>query len=267
MVVDSSALVAILLREPEAEAFTAAVLGASRCSIGAPSYLETVMVLVGRHGPPARGVVDRLVVEIAAEVVAFTPVQARRAIEAFMRYGKGRGHPANLNFGDCCSHALAIETGSPLLFKGDDFAQTDVVPALGRRRPATGSAWGRRPASRRRCCGASRPLPLRLAFIEPGGARGATSRDGWHGRATTDADPGARSVAERTRAAPRPPPARVNRLSGRPRIPAPRRARASGHARSSMPTPAAATAKPRASTPPTRPRPAGRRRAANCRPT
>lgn len=132
MVVDSSAPVAILLREPEAEAFTVAVLDTSRCLVGAPSYLETVMVLVGRHGPPARGVVDRLIVEIAAEVVAFTPDQARRAVEAFMRYGKRRGHPANLNSGDCCSYALAVETAPPLLFKGDDFAHTDVVPALGR---------------------------------------------------------------------------------------------------------------------------------------
>lgn len=90
------------------------------------------MVLVGRHGPPARGVVDRLIVEIAAEVAAFTPSQARRAVEAFMRYGKGRGHPANLNFGDCCSYASAAETGLPLLFKGDDFARTDVVAALDR---------------------------------------------------------------------------------------------------------------------------------------
>lgn len=132
MVVDSSALVAILLREPEAAAFTAAVLDAPRRLVGAPSYLETVMVLVGRHGPPARGVVDRFVVEIGAEVVAFTPDQARRAAEAFMRYGKGRGHPANLNFGDCCSYALAAETGSPSLFKGDDFAHTDIPAALGR---------------------------------------------------------------------------------------------------------------------------------------
>lgn len=132
MVVDSSALVAVLLREPEAEAFTAALSDAPRRLIGAPSYPETVMVPVGRHGPPARGAVDRPVIGIGAEAVPFTPDQARRAAEAFMRYGKGRGHPANLDFGDCCSYALAAEAGLPLLFKGDDFSRTDITPALRR---------------------------------------------------------------------------------------------------------------------------------------
>ena len=108
----------------------AAVLDTPRRLVGAPSLPGNSHGVGGRHGPPARGVVDRFTVEIGVEVVTFTPDQARRAAEAFVRYGKGRGHPANLNFGDCCSHILAAETGSPLLFKGDDFVYTDILPAL-----------------------------------------------------------------------------------------------------------------------------------------
>ncbi len=129
MVIDSSALVAVLLCEPEADVFTAAILAAPSRLIGAPSYLETTMVLMGRLGPAARNAVGRLVGGVGAEVVPFTLDQAQQAAEAFLRYGKGR-HPAGLNFGDCCSYALAAESGLPLLFKGNDFGRTDVRPAL-----------------------------------------------------------------------------------------------------------------------------------------
>lgn len=128
MVIDSSALVAVLLRESEADALAAAMLAASPRLVGAPSYLETVMVMVGRLGPTAYGAVDRFIGGVSAELVPFTPDQARRAVEAFLRYGKGR-HPAGLNFGDCCSYALAAETALPLLFKGDDFSRTDIRAA------------------------------------------------------------------------------------------------------------------------------------------
>src|SRR5271166_2810866 len=120
MVIDSSALVAILLSESDAENLKAAVYAAPVRVIGAPSYLETAMVLIGRVGPPGRQALDDFVDGVAADVAPFTPSQARRAIEAFLRYGKGRDS-AGLNFGDCCSYALAAETGLPLLFKGGDF--------------------------------------------------------------------------------------------------------------------------------------------------
>ncbi len=132
MVLDSSALVAILSREPDADTFAAAVLAAPARLVGAPSYLETVMVLVDRLGPAARGAVDQLISGMGMEVVPFTPDQARSATEAFLRYGKGR-HPAGLNFGNCCSYALVAESGLPLLFKGDDFSHTDIGSALARK--------------------------------------------------------------------------------------------------------------------------------------
>lgn len=129
MVIDSSALVATLLREPEAAAFTDAILAASQRLVGTPSYLETAMVLAGRLGPPALGTLERLVESLGLDIVAFDARQARRAVAAFLHDGKGR-HPSGLNFGDCCSYALAAETGLSLLFKGNDFTRTDLVPAL-----------------------------------------------------------------------------------------------------------------------------------------
>jgi ribonuclease VapC len=130
MVIDSSALVAILLRESDADTLSNAILATSVRLIGAPSYLETAMVLIGRHGPAARDALDRLIAALVGDVVPFTASQARLAVEAFLRFGKGRRHEAGLNFGDRCSYALASETGLPLLFKGSDFAATDVKRAL-----------------------------------------------------------------------------------------------------------------------------------------
>lgn len=132
MVIDSSALVAILLSEPDAETMKALVYAAQVRLIGTPSYLETAMVLIGRLGPTGHEILDGFVEGVAADIVPFTPGQARRAVTAFLRYGKGRQHSAGLNFGDCCRYALAAETGLPLLFKGNDFAQTDILSALTR---------------------------------------------------------------------------------------------------------------------------------------
>ena len=87
------------------------------------------MVMVGRTGPLARFQVDRLLQAMRAEIVPFTESQSRRAVDAFLRYGKGRQRGAGLNFGDCCSYALAAKTGLPLLFKDDDFGRTDVTVA------------------------------------------------------------------------------------------------------------------------------------------
>jgi ribonuclease VapC len=129
MVIDSSALVAILLNETEADRFMQQAIAAPLCLIGAATYLETCMVMIGRSGADARLQVDRLVHTLRAEVVPFNESQAHRAVDAFLRYGKGRQLGAGLNFGDCCSYALAAETSLPLLFKGDDFARTDIVAA------------------------------------------------------------------------------------------------------------------------------------------
>jgi ribonuclease VapC len=130
MVIDSSALVAILLRESDADTLSNAILATNVRLIGAPSYLETAMVLIGRHGPAARDALDRLIAALVADVVPLTANQARLAVEAFLRFGKGRQHGAGLNFGDCCSYALASEAGLPLLFKGSDFAATDIKRAI-----------------------------------------------------------------------------------------------------------------------------------------
>jgi ribonuclease VapC len=129
MVIDSSALIAILFREPEAGTFAAAIAATPTRLVGTPSVLEATMVAVGRLGPIGRSLVERMIRDVAAQVASFTPEQANRAIDAFLRYGKGR-HPAGLNFGDGCSYALAAETGLPLLFKGSDFGRTDIRAAL-----------------------------------------------------------------------------------------------------------------------------------------
>ena len=127
MVIDTSALVAILLREPEADRFMEATIQATLCLVGAPTYLETCTVMTGRHGQAARAQVDRLLQILQAEIVPFTEAQAQRAVDAFLRYGKGRQQGASLNFGDCCSYAVATDMGLPLLFKGNDFTHTDIV--------------------------------------------------------------------------------------------------------------------------------------------
>lgn len=129
MVIDSSALVAILLGEPEADRFMRKAVAAPVCLLGTPAYLETCLVMIGRSGAEATLHVDRLVQTLRADLVPFTEYQARRAVDAFLRYGKGRQQGAGLNFGDCCSYALAAETGLPLLFKGNDFTRTDIPAA------------------------------------------------------------------------------------------------------------------------------------------
>jgi ribonuclease VapC len=108
----------------------AAIYAALVRLVGTPSYLETAMVLIGRLGPTGREILDNFVEAIAADIVPFTADHAQRAIAAFLRCGKGRSHPARLNFGDCCSYALAAEAALPLLYKGNDFTQTDITPAL-----------------------------------------------------------------------------------------------------------------------------------------
>ena len=133
MVIDSSALIALLLAEPEADAFVAVVAGSSSRSISAGSYLETTIVMLARSGPDAPEKVDRLLAELSIAIVPFTRDQADLAITAYRQYGKGSGHPASLNFGDCFTYALAKLTDEPVLFRGNDFSLTDMRVASAQR--------------------------------------------------------------------------------------------------------------------------------------
>ncbi len=125
MVIDTSALIALLRLEPEADAFAQAIEADPRRLISAVTKLEARMVALGRFGPAAAADLDALVATIAPIVVPFDDHHADIARDAFARYGKGR-HKAALNFGDCAAYALAVAEAEPLLFKGTDFGATDV---------------------------------------------------------------------------------------------------------------------------------------------
>lgn len=129
MVVDSSALVAILLGEPDGERFVRAISEDGRALVSTATLVETTIVAETRKGETAGRELDLFLHRAGVAVVAVDAVQADEARRAWRRFGKGR-HPAQLNFGDCFSYALAISAGEPLLYKGGDFARTDVIPAL-----------------------------------------------------------------------------------------------------------------------------------------
>ncbi len=129
IVLDTSAVIAILAQEPEAGSFALAIERASGCLISAATVVEPGLVVTVRYGEPGGVELDELLRGAEVETVPVTVAHAQLAREAFLRYGRGR-HPARLNFGDCFSYALAKATGLPLLFKGDDFSQTDLQPAL-----------------------------------------------------------------------------------------------------------------------------------------
>lgn len=126
MVIDTSAVLAWLKREPERERIVAALEAHPTCRISAVSLLEAHIVVRAREHPTMVGKLQRFLEEIGAVVMPFDERQARLADVAFQRYGKGQGHPAQLNFGDCAVYALARLLGEPLLFVGNDFAQTDI---------------------------------------------------------------------------------------------------------------------------------------------
>ena len=129
IVIDRSALIAILRGEPEADSFLQIVASADGCLLSSVGLLETSMVLAGRTGASASWEdLDALIARAPMQVVAQDAKLAAEAREAFLRYGKGR-HPAGLNLGDCASYAVARTLSLPLLFKGDDFAKTDLIPA------------------------------------------------------------------------------------------------------------------------------------------
>lgn len=129
MVVDSSALLAILLQEPDARAHAEAIEAVEQPIVSAASVIEAGIVLIGREGPGARDALDDLLIAGGFVVVPVDGEQARIALDAFAAYGKGR-HAAGLNYGDCFAYALAKATGRPLLYEGGDFAKTDLTAAL-----------------------------------------------------------------------------------------------------------------------------------------
>ena len=128
MVIDTSALMAVLNREPEGPAFREAIRLAPNRLISAATRVEAAIVAVSRRGEAGLDLLDALLSALKLHVVPVTDEHASLAIQAFQRFGKGR-HPAGLNFGDCFSYALAMATGEPLLFKGEDFAHSDVKRA------------------------------------------------------------------------------------------------------------------------------------------
>ena len=129
MVIDTSALVAILLREPDADRFSRAIAEASVRLISAVTRVELSFVVESRKREAGPADIVRALRDSKIDIAVVTPEQADIAIQAFRRFGRGR-HRAALNIGDCFSYALAKATGLPLLFKVDDFAQTDIPPAL-----------------------------------------------------------------------------------------------------------------------------------------
>lgn len=128
MILDTSAVIAILRAEPEASAMAEAMSSAGARGISAVSYVEAAVVIDSSHDPIASRRFDDFFREAEIVIEPVTFKQAKIAREAFRDFGKGR-HRAGLNFGDCFSYALAKATGKPLLFKGNDFSHTDVEPA------------------------------------------------------------------------------------------------------------------------------------------
>jgi ribonuclease VapC len=126
MVLDTSALIALLLGEREAPTFRAALEADVVRLVSAANLLESAMVIETRLGEQGGRELDLLIQVAELEVVPVDSAQVAAARQAFRRFGKGR-HPAGLNFGDCFAYALAVTTGEPLLFKGSDFAATDVL--------------------------------------------------------------------------------------------------------------------------------------------
>jgi ribonuclease VapC len=126
VVIDSSAILAIILLEPEARVLAGALRSPGPRRISAIAYLEATLVLEGRQREAGRSALEAWVRESGAEIIPFDPRQMLYACQGWREFGKGR-HPAALNLGDCATYALAKVTGEPLLCKGNDFAQTDIA--------------------------------------------------------------------------------------------------------------------------------------------
>jgi ribonuclease VapC len=128
MVLDSSAIIAILFQEADAAQFSLAIEQSFPRKMSAGTYLETAIVVEQRGRTAGAENFDRLIEAAQIDIVPFDAAQARIAREAYRRFGRGN-HRAGLNFGDCFAYALSKHSGEPLLFKGADFARTDVIPA------------------------------------------------------------------------------------------------------------------------------------------
>jgi ribonuclease VapC len=131
MVLDTSAIIAAITNEQDSSRFRAAMLDADSLLISSVAVLETKMILFARLGQHAVGLFDELLEKAGIVVAPFDDEMARVAFDAFRRFGKGQGHPAQLNIVDCAVYALAKARSQPLLFKGGDFDRTDVHSALG----------------------------------------------------------------------------------------------------------------------------------------
>jgi ribonuclease VapC len=130
VIIDTSALIAILRAEDDASGMALAIERAQVRKISAANYLETAVVIDASRDPIASRRFDELVDTAELRIEPVTHDQARIARDAYRDFGKGSGHKARLNFGDCFAYALAKSTGEPLLFKGNDFGHTDITPAL-----------------------------------------------------------------------------------------------------------------------------------------
>lgn len=129
MVIDTSALLAVLQNEPERHTFNQAIESADTRSLSAASFVELSMIIESRYGPEGIRDLDLFLSRARIDLVPLDTDQAYLARQAFRQYGKGR-HPAALNFGDCFAYALAKNLAEPLLFKGNDFSQTDLTTAI-----------------------------------------------------------------------------------------------------------------------------------------
>lgn len=130
MIIDTSAIIAILRDEPEAMSCAQAIVDAITRRVSAVNFVESAVVIDASRDPIATRRFDDFVREANISIEPVTERQAQIARDAYRDFGKGSGHPAKLNFGDCFAYALTKEFGEPLLFKGTDFAQTDIVSAL-----------------------------------------------------------------------------------------------------------------------------------------
>jgi len=129
MIIDSSAIIALLLGEVEAERIAQAMANDPRRLICAFSLLEMAIVIEAKKGDVGGRELDLLIHQIQADVIPLDEDQGNMAREAWKKYGKGR-HPASLNIGDCCAYALAKVSGEPLLYVGNDFGQTDIAAVI-----------------------------------------------------------------------------------------------------------------------------------------
>ena len=130
MIVDTSAVIAILKNEPESEAFSEAIETAKVVRISAASYLESNIVVGRCKNPILTARLEEILENPGLQIEPVTAALAKIAWEAYRDYGKGSGHPANLNFGDCFSYALARDKREPILYKSDNFVHTDLRPAV-----------------------------------------------------------------------------------------------------------------------------------------